>query len=110
MVAAVSLEKFGPLAKAAAPSLCRLLGDSDWEIRRHAAQALGKIKTVPDEAVTALASGLPGEPNEEARRSYVYALGDIGSPFALDALAPAVNDPQRHVAALAAEAIGKIGV
>ncbi len=108
--AAASLEKYGSLANSAAPSLCRLLGDSDRDTRRQAAQTLGKIKAVPDEAVTALAAALPSELDEETRRSIVYALGDIGSPLALDALALAVNDQQRHVAALAAEAIGKIGV
>jgi HEAT repeat protein len=107
--AAVSLEEFGPLAKDATSSLCRLLGDSDRDMRRHAAQTLGKIKTVSDDAVISLASALDGEGDEEARRSIVYAMGDIGSTFALNALARALSDPSRHVAALAAEAIGRIG-
>jgi HEAT repeat protein len=108
--AAVSLGKFGPLAKDAVASLGRLLGDSDQDMRRHAAEAIGKIKMVSDEAVASLSSTLPSEADEEVRRSIVFALGEIGSPVGLDALSHSLQDSQPHVAALAAEAIGKLGV
>ena len=73
------------------------------DVRRSAADALGKIGPPAAEAVPALAAALH-DPDEDVRRSAADALGKIGpaAAEAVPALAAALHDPDRDVRRLTA--------
>jgi HEAT repeat protein len=98
------------LGAPAVPALIQALGDSDWDVRRAAAEALGKLGD--PQAVPALIGAL-GEWgdlwSENVRRAAAEALGKLGDPQAVPALIQALGDSDWDVRRAAAEALAKIG-
>jgi len=91
---------------AALRALAQALQDENYDVRRSAVKALGKIGS--DVAIPALIQALQDE-NYNVRRSAVKALGKIGSDVAIPALIQALQDEKHNVRRSAAEALGKIG-
>jgi HEAT repeat protein len=92
-----------------AERLAELLHDVDPDIRRTAAQALGKLGE--PSAVPALIEAL-SDHDAHVRRYAAWSLGAIGEAFAPTSsagLLPLLSDADPRVAAAAAEAIGRIG-
>ena len=94
------------LGAPAVPALIQALGDSDWDVRRAAEGALGKLGD--PQAVPALIQAL-GDSGWEVRRAAAEALGKLGDPQAVPALIQALGDSDRDVRREAAEALGKLG-
>jgi len=88
------------------PDLVLLLSDSEPQIRRRAALALGRLGL--KEAVEPLISSL-GDPQVEVRQMSAFALGLIGDIQATSALVEALEDFEPIVQGRAAEALGRIG-
>ncbi len=89
LTAADSLTYIGTDAEV--PALAAALADSDREVRLAAVNALGRIKD--ERAVVPLLKLLKSEPEPY---SIVWALGNIGSSQALDALTPLLDDEDRY--------------
>lgn len=87
--------------------LVTMLGDSMAHIRRRAAQATARARTA--EAVPALSAMLANEADPEVRQMAAFALGQIGSKDAADALTTAVGSPDPLLQGRAAEALGLLG-
>jgi hypothetical protein len=83
------VEAFGAAGAPAVPALIQALGDSDWDVRRAAAEALGKLGD--PQAVPALIQAL-GDSDVGVRRAAAEALGKIGDPQAVPALIQALGD------------------
>jgi len=94
------------LGAPAVPPLIQALGDSDWVVRRAAAEALGKLGD--PQAVPALIQAL-GDSDSDVRAVAAEALGAIGDPQAVPALIQALGDSGWDVRRAAAEALGKLG-
>lgn len=119
------------------PTLCStLIADSDWQVRRNAAQALDLHAT--KEAIPALTSALADDhwqvrkftarslqkvaddtaiPNlvkalsdeySDVRRDAAIALGNLGNPDVLSALKQTLDDPDRDVQIFSGKAIQQI--
>ena len=88
------------------PDLVALLSDSEPQIRRRAALALGRLGL--KEAVEPLISSL-GDPQVEVRQMSAFALGLVGDIQATSALVAALEDFEPIVQGRAAEALGRIG-
>ena len=88
------------------PDLVALLSDSEPQLRRRAALALGRVGL--SEGVDPLTSAL-GDPEVEVRQMSAFALGLIGDSAATQALVGALGDPEPIVQGRAAEALGRIG-
>ena len=103
-----SIERRDSIAHLAVPALVATLkDDQDKDVRRLAAEVLGKIGPAAAEAAPALAAALK-DPDEVVRRLAVEALGNIG-PAAVSALVAALKDDQdKDVRRLAVDALGKI--
>jgi len=87
-------------------ALIDALRDPDWEIRMHAAVALGKIRST--DVLHALEECAKHDQHEEVRRIAVNALGEIGSCCRNS------NELQKqvlgaHLRSAAAEALGRVG-
>jgi HEAT repeat protein len=103
---------FGPpdpeklLAKGDVDGLVKLLGyQKDWEVRRSAALALGRMGTPGiDRLIIALADPEPG-----VRCLCAEALGRAADGRAVEPLILALGDPSEHVRQAAATALGAIG-
>jgi len=89
------------------PDLVALLSDSEPQIRRRAALALGRLGL--KEAVEPLIASL-GDPQVEVRQMSAFALGLVGDTQAAPALVAALEDFEPIVQGRAAEALGRIGV
>jgi hypothetical protein len=76
------------LGAPAVPALIQALGDSDWDVRRAAAEALGKLGD--PQAVPALIQAL-GDSDWDVRRAAAEALGELGDPQAVPALIQALG-------------------
>ena len=85
------------------PDLVLLLSDSEPQIRRRAALALGRLGL--QEAVEPLISSLK-DPQVEVRQMSAFALGLIGDIQAASALLEALEDFEPIVQGRAAEALG----
>jgi len=88
------------------PALLEGLKSSDWHLRTACAKSLGTQKnveaTIPLIAATA-------DPEDAVRRAAAIALGHIGDPAAVDALAALLYDTYvvRYSAAIALASIGR---
>jgi len=94
------------LGTPAVPALIQALGDSDRNVRRAAAAALGAIGD--PHAVPALIKAL-GDRDLYVRRAAAGALGAIGDPQAVPALIQALGDSYSDVRRVAAGALGELG-
>jgi len=94
--------------KAKVQDLIGNLGDPDGEIRRRAAEGLGRIGPEAKEAIPALIKVLG---NDDVGRSASVALGRIarGAMEVVPALTRALSDPDVFVRCYAAETLGEIG-
>ncbi len=80
--------------------------DSNWDVRRNAADALVNIGT--PEALTALIAALR-DSNWDVRMKAAETLGKIGTPEAITALIEALGDSDWDVRRYAAHALRNIG-
>lgn len=83
-----------------------LLQDAEPRVRRRAALAMGRVKSV--DSVAALSTVLATEPDPEVKQMAAFALGLIGQASAADALVAALADPDPLIQGRAAEALGLI--
>ncbi|WP_292782031.1 HEAT repeat domain-containing protein, partial [Nostoc sp. NMS9] len=86
--------------------LIAALKDSDYNVRYHAAKALGKIGNA--EAVPELIAALK-DSDSDVRRYAAEVLGKIGNAEAVPELIAALKDSDSDVRRYAAEVLGKIG-
>jgi len=93
------------IGDAAIPSLLAALADTDWLIRLHAVEALGKMKSPA--AVEPLLSALFNDRDAAVREDVVRALGQIGDGRAVEFLMIAMKEPGLRL--LAVEALGQVG-
>jgi HEAT repeat protein len=93
------------IGEAALPSLLAALTDSEWLVRLHAVEALGK--TGSTEAVMPLLSALFNDQDRAVREDVVRALGRIGDARAVEFLMTAMKEA--GLRPLAVEALGLIG-
>jgi hypothetical protein len=100
------VEAFGAAGAPAVPALIQALGDSDWDVRRAAAEALGDLGD--PQAIPALIKAL-GDSDWVVRRASAEALGKLGDPQAIPALIKALGDSDWVVRRASAEALGAIG-
>ena len=106
-VKAVREEAAGALAAvgtASIPSLVQALSHTEWLVRLHAVEALGKLKS--GEAVEPLLFALFNDHDSAVREDIVRALGEIGHAQAVDYLFRIVKEP--GLRPLVVEALGKI--
>ncbi len=100
----------GPAAKAAVPSLTRMLSRDTADIG-PSAYALGRIGPTAREALPILV-GFLGHENWRIRAACTDALGRIGveAEHVIERLTQVLNDDDHRVRELAGEALKKIGV
>lgn len=96
-LARIGSEAVGPLLAT--------LSHSEWLVRLHAVEALGRLRAV--EAVDPLLYLAFNDPDMAVREDAVRALGDIGDGRAVDFLLVAMKTP--GLRPLAIESLGKIG-
>ncbi|NET64392.1 MAG: NACHT domain-containing protein [Moorea sp. SIO1G6] len=101
----VELLEINPSEKAI-PELSKCLDDPDSDVRRIAADALGKIGT---EATIDPLIQLLNDNDYNVRSIAAYALGKIGTEATIDPLIKLLNDNNYNVRIRAAYALGKIG-
>ena len=91
--------------------LIRELADSDYEVRRVAAQDLGYIGSAATDAVPALVETLRTDANGSVRQAAAGALAEIGAsaPEVVPALAEALGVGWGGLSIAAAEALGAFG-
>jgi hypothetical protein len=99
------VEVFGAAGAPAVPALIQALGDSGWEVRRAAAEALGKLGD--PQAVPPLIKAL-GDSDRDVRFAAAWALGKLGDPQAIPALIQALGDRSENVRRAAQQAIQQI--
>lgn len=109
LIAAQSLERYGPAAKAAVPALSRATVTGDAEIRRAAIRALVGIGTEGEPGIPNIGAALEN-PDVRVRRAAADALSRFGalSKPAEKHLREALNDPDSEVRRLAEDALLKI--
>jgi HEAT repeat protein/DNA polymerase III delta prime subunit len=93
-------------SETAIPGLLKLVEDSDYNVRKIAAEALGEIGS--DRAIPALLK-LVEDSNYSVRCFAANALGEIGSERTIPALLKLVEDSNYSVRRRTVEALGKIG-
>jgi len=93
------------IGEAALPSLLAALTHSEWLVRLHAVEALGKTRST--EGVVPLLSVLFNDQDRAVREDAVRALGQIGDARAVEFLITALKEA--GLRPLAAEALGLIG-
>ena len=95
---AVALAGIGPEARKAVPSLLRALDDSDLNVRRTAAGALGRIHAEPGTVVPALIKCL-SHPDTYFKQDLAYALEGFGADAkaAVPALLELLKHPDKNV-------------
>jgi HEAT repeat protein len=89
----------------ALPSLLEALKHSEWLVRLHAVEALGKSRSA--EAVEPLLWVLFNDHDQAIREDTVRALGQLGDSRAMEFLVTIMKEPGLRT--LAVEALGKIG-
>jgi HEAT repeat protein len=100
-----------PAAKAAIPSLTKILRDRDASVRAAAAKALGETGPLGEPAVGELISFLDKDKSIDERLEACVALGNIGpgAKAAVPALAQSLlHDKSFHVRVNAAGSLGQI--
>ena len=93
------------IGEAALSSLLAALTHTEWLVRLHAVEALGKTRSA--EAVEPLLSVLFNDRDRAVREDAVRALGQIGDARAVEFLVTAMKEP--GLRPLAIEALGRIG-
>lgn len=93
------------LGECAVASLVGALKHSEWLVRLHAVEALGKSRSA--EAVEPLLWVLFNDPDQAVREDVVRALGQLGDGRAWEFLVTAMKEPGLRT--LAVEALGRIG-
>jgi len=88
------------------PFLARQLGNPDPALRRAVVLALGAIRS--ENAVRQLVP-VAKDPDDAVRSAVVTVLGTSDSAPAIDALTRLAHDPSRPIAALARQALEKLG-
>ena len=88
------------------PDLVELLADSEPQLRRRAALAIGRVGR--PEGVAPLVGSL-ADPQAQVRQMAAFALGLIGDRSASEALVRALLDPSPIVQGRAAEALARTG-
>jgi HEAT repeat protein len=88
-----TLESIGARARAAAPTMVRLLKDNDPWVRSRAAKALGRIGDVA--AIPEVLSLLASDGNYDVRRRAATALGELRAECAIPALIQAMKDESK---------------
>ena len=102
----VAVQALGSLRqKASIPALIRTLGDEELQVRRAAA---GVLVAFGERAVPALVDSLQGQGGRLAPYA-LWALGEIGSSAALDALRAAAQSRSWRLRWSAVEALGDVG-
>ena len=88
------------------PVFIKALSDDDSDVRRHAAEALGKLgdKRAVDPLINALA-----DDDSIVRRDAAEALGLLGDKRAVDPLIKALGDKEEWVRRTAAKALEQLG-
>jgi HEAT repeat protein len=105
-LAAQALGRMQPEAATVAPALIAALHSSDGDVRRAAARSLGKLGKA---AFPALGQGKAlQDPNPEARRQVIEALGWMGAE-AVNPLTAALKDKSPAVRRAAARTLGNLG-
>jgi HEAT repeat protein len=94
-------------AQRAFPSLVRLLGDPEDEVRSKAATALGRLGDA--RAVGYLLEHLLTDPAPFVRARIAASLGQFGSPDVINRLVRALGDPAWWVRLRTVEALDQIG-
>jgi hypothetical protein len=89
-----------------ADALLKLLGDSDWEVRRDAAVALGELGE--HGALDALLAMLKNGDEQLVIKGIITALGDIGDFRAFDTLVEIIRTERPSLVAAACESLGKL--
>jgi len=110
--ATISLGVQGVKAKDAVPGIVRILEDPDHNLRRDAAEALGRIGPAAEMAIPALVERLKRDPESTVRQFAARALGRMGpqSEQVVLALTLALKDRSESVREWAAEALERIEV
>jgi HEAT repeat protein len=93
------------MGEAALPSLLEALKHSEWLVRLHAVEALGKSRSA--DAVEPLLWALFNDHDQAVREDAVRALGDLADGRAMEFLVTVMKEP--GLRPLAVEALGKIG-
>ena len=97
-----------PRAEKAVELLLQALKDPDAAVRRSAAQGLRDMCAEGRSSAAPLSELLKNDPEKAVRSSAAYALGSIGSPDGLAALAAALTDSDNYVRSVAASSIGSL--
>jgi HEAT repeat protein len=103
--ALMALERLGPQARDAVPSLIALLKSHQEYVVDQAERVLGKIGPAAKEAVPALIEEMKHRKN----MFIIHALGEIGSPEAVPTLTELLKDPDPSLRQSTAFALGQIG-
>ena len=93
------------IGDAALPSLLEALRHTDWLVRLHAVEALGKSRS--RDAVEPLLWALFNDQDQAVREDVVRALGQLADGRATEFLVTAMREP--GLRPLAVEALGQIG-
>ena len=102
-----ALGLLGPDAKDKTADVLALLNDRSDQVRRKAAETLGRIEAQPDVAVPALIKAL-SDPSGDVRQAASTALTKLG-PEAVPALLQAFQDNNPAVKLAALSALGELG-
>ncbi len=93
------------IGDAAVPALLTALAHSEWLVRLHAVEALGKTRSPA--AVEPLLSALFNDPDTAIKEDAIRALGQIGDGRAVEFLVQAMKEP--GLRPLAVESLGQVG-
>lgn len=100
-----ALEALVSIGEPAVHSLILALKDENADVRKNAAEALGKIKDT--RAIDPLIATL-GDEETDVRKNAVEALGNIGDSRAIEPLIASLDDKKSTVKSSAEEALKKI--
>ena len=106
------LEKHSPITAIAIPHLLKALMDSDWEVRKTAAFALGKIGTTAAKAAVSPLINALNDSENEVRYAAIEALGKMGTASITTTLPHLINglsDQDSDVRCAAAQNLWKMG-
>jgi len=111
LVSTYALEGYGEEAGVAVPLLVVNLHDEDFDVRRAAAYVLGTLGPIARASLPELVGALQDDPYIHARVEAAEALGSIGDPSAVPALAQSLLDdigPSYEVSIVCALSIATI--
>jgi HEAT repeat protein len=105
--ACIALNRIGPEAQAAVPSLTKLLEDKNPQIRREALLALAEIGKP---AATAIPQIVKTIANSVDRTTAIYTLGRIGVPAANaeEKIKQYINNPDKFLATISIWTLAKL--